>query len=548
MATARSLYVNADGSLQRFAAADTLQIDNIDVIGTGHMTVGASLGAGDELQLGPTAGASGTGDVRVKSDLRVDNDLYVTGSSAVTVDETVTGTFNANGDVNLGTGDDTINLGGGAGDTLNMLADLVVGVGTRTIGSSVTDFLDDIWLDVVAGTANAAVALNATGNDASGTHAIGVYTAGFANISPGTDDLQTVLEAIDTAIGSGGATLQSAYAAGNTIAVTTANGSIQVSNSADVTNLLDLSRTFAGAGDAVQVQMGPGNEAVTGIGVDVSSGTGATGDLLFVNNLGSGAALRVQDGSGDVLVVDAAGAVDITATSGQDITITATGGGAEMIISAVSGLTIDCTSAGISIDADAGSNFSCAGGDLTFDAAAGEVYLDDVGNWGGTLSQSSDRTLSQTGAGEVLNGATSIIGAVNRIADKIEDEGTGQFVEYAIENAITLAAGDCVARGATAGRIQLADADGTSEQKKYVGICRTGGVGDPGGTVSATVWTAGALVTGTGYTAGSAMFVPTTPGAPSTTAPTGAGDLRQRVGWALSTTQLIADPGPRVIM
>jgi hypothetical protein len=523
-----ALFVNADGNLEQLNVGDTLNVDIIEPAGTGNLVIGATLGVGDELQLGQ--GTSGTGDVRVLSDLYVDNDLFVTGSATVTVDETVTGTFNAEGDVNLGTGNgDAIVLGGGGTDTVTLSNNLNVGDNLISIGTGADDSLADLWLQTI-NTAGTGVSLRGTGDGTSGSEAIGVYTGGLT-ISPATDDLQTVIEALDAAISAGGGeSLQQTYQIGNTIAVSTTYGALQFSNSADTTNVLELSRTFAGAGSALTVSMGA---TTTGIGVDLDSVAGATGTLLdltnagdgvgfLLNNTGAGNALQVQDGGTDVLVVDSAGAVDITPTSGQSLTMTVAGAG-----------TVDITS---------------DTGDITIDATAAELYLDDVGSWGGTLSQTGDRTLSQTGAGEVLNGATSLIGAINRIADQIEDVGIEQFVEYPIESGVTLAPGDCVARGATAGRVQQADADGTAEQKKFVGTCRTGGTGDAGGTVTATVWTDGALCTGTGFTAGSPLFVPTTPGDPVTTAPTGTGDLLQRVGWALSTTEYILDPGPPVIL
>jgi len=640
-----ALFVNADGNLEQIGVGDTLNVDDIDVAGTGNMTIGASLGTGDELQLG--AGTSGDGDVRVLSDLYVDNDLYVTGSSAISVDETVTGTFNANGNVNLGdnVSAGTINLGGGSNDSVYLLGDaLIMGNNTRGIGTSATDAADEIWLSSVVGGAGSGINLNATGNGTSGAEAIGVYTGGLT-ISPATDDLQTVIEALDAAISAGGGeSLQQTYAIGNTISVTTANGALQFSNSTDATDVLEVSRTFVGAGIGIDLQMGPGNEAVTGIGMSITSGTGATGDMLFINNLGSGDAIEIQDGgntvfrisgsgavtvgnnsvgsttingtfvqispqtnidmlpgansdvnmtvggSGSVditnsstptgtlvrinntgtglaldvqdggtpvLQVDGAGAVDITPTSGQSLTMTTAGVG-DVDINVGGNFTVDASS-NLSLDAAGAVNLTASGsssvtvnasgtGNVTVDAVGGELFLDDTGSWGGSLSQSGDRTLTQTGAGEVLNGATSLIGAINRLADNIEDEGVEQFVSYPIENGVTLAAGDCVSRGATAGRVQLSDADGTADQKKFVGICRTGGTGDAGGTVIATVWTPGALCTGAGFTAGGALFVPDTPGDPTNAAPSTTGDLLQRVGWALSTTQFILDPGPPVIL
>lgn len=140
--------------------------------------------------------------------------------------------------------------------------------------------------------------------------------------------------------------LQDAYDGGNTI-VTTAGNAIAFSNAVDVTDLLTLTRTFVGAGNAADIDMGPGNEAVTGDGLNIASGTGATGTMLFVNNLGSGNAIDVQDGGVSVLQATGAGAVGITPTSGQDFSVATLGaGGVDIDTSGGTG-DIDITSGGV---------------------------------------------------------------------------------------------------------------------------------------------------------------------------------------------------------
>jgi hypothetical protein len=489
------------GKLRRFAATDVLLIDSLDrLAGSGNMSIGGSLGATEELQLG-----SATSDVRVLGDLLVD------GSSTISVDETVTGSFSVEGDAALGNNSgDTVDLGGGTSDTVNLNTDLTVGDNAVGIGSSTTDALDELWLSSVVGGAGSGINLNATGDGTSGSEAIGVYTGGFLNISPGTSDLQTVLESIDSAIGSGGATLQTAYSSGNTIAVTTANGPVSLSNSADTTDVLDVTRTFAGAGIGIDLQMGPGNEAVTGIGLSITSGTGATGAMLFVNNLGSGNALQVQDGGTDVLVVTSTGAISATAQQA--------------------------------------STFSTAAGNLSFDAIAGELSFDDVGNSGLTLSQSSDRTLAQTGTGEVLDGVTSIVGALNALAEYVDVEGGPLVAELPIANGVTVTAGYCVGQD-TAGRVTNCAAT-SDANSKFVGIALSTGTGDVGGTVVSRVALPGSKVTvsGAAFTGGNALFLPGSAGIPTETAPSTAGDAVKRVGWAHDSTSFVIETGPTVII
>ncbi len=508
-----ALYINSLGSLEQIAAGETLEIDVIEAASAGHIAIGALQGTGEEVQLG-AAGTPGDGDTRVMGDLRVDNDLYVTGSSTISVDETVTGDFTVEGNTDLGAaGGDTINLGasGFTNDTINLNSDLLPkAAGAVGIGN-VTNYLNDLWIEDVAGASAAAVDLRATASGVAGAHGIGVYTGGMT-ISPATDDLQTVLVAMDAAISAGGGeSLQQTYAIGNTIAVTTANGALQFSNSADATNVLELSRTFAGAGSALTVSMGA---STTGIGVDIDSVAGATGNLVdivnagngvgvFLNNTGSGNAVQVQDGSTDVFIIGPTGAVSMTA--------------------------------------QAASTFSTAAGNLTLDAIAGELVLDDVGNIGLELSDSSNRSFS----GSILSSATSLVGAFNAITDEIEDVGVEQFVTVNIPAGTTTTIGSPMSYSAVSGEVILADANVTASQK-LAGIAREA----VAGPATITMWTPGALCTdaGASHTVGNPLFISETAGDLTQTAPTTAGSLVQRVGWSLTATTFIYDPGPPVVL
>ena len=524
----------ATGNPERFGASDALEINAIDARNaSADLTIGDNLAATFEVVLGVSPGVG---------DTRIMGDLYVEGSSTIDVDETVTGSFSVEGNTDLGAdGGDTINLGatGFTNDTINLNSSLqpklsgAVGVGDAT------HYLNDLWVLAVNDNGPDQVSYNllASGTNA-GAYGVGVDPGIIANSS--STDLMTMLDDLDAAIAAAGAdTLQTAYDAGNTIAID-ATGSVQISSAAAANNL-DLSRTFVGGGTALQIRMGePGDEAVTGIGIDLQSGTGATGDMLFINNQGSGNALDVQDGGGSVLQVTGAGALNLTPTSGQDLTLTVAGAG-NVDINSADEIFLDATN-GISIDAGATSNFSTSAGNLNFDAAAGELSFDDVGNSGLTLSQTSYRTLTQTGAGEVLNGTTSFVGAINRLANEIQDVGVEQFVPVSI-GSITVAVGDALSYD-SAGTVKLSDADGDANAKKFQGIAREALVGP--GTI--TMWTPGALCTGSGFTAGSPLFVPDTPGLPTHTPPATVGDLLQRVAWAISTTQYVLDPAPPVIL
>lgn len=71
-----ALKLGGDGHLQQLQASDTLQIDAIDLLSvTGTLSIGASMGASDDIQLGSVASL-----VTVLGDGEVDGDLTVSGS------------------------------------------------------------------------------------------------------------------------------------------------------------------------------------------------------------------------------------------------------------------------------------------------------------------------------------------------------------------------------------------------------------------------------------------------------------------------------------
>lgn len=525
------------GNLQQFATGEELLVDKIDrLAGSGHLVIGDSLGAGEEIKLG-----TATSDVRVLGDLLVD------GSETVSTNETITGTFTANGDVNLGSGDgDTVNLGGGTSDTVNLEANLVLGAGTVDIGSSVTDYLGALWLVAVNdnGPDLAAYNLAASGTNA-GAYAIGVDPSLITNSS--STDLMTMLDDLDAAIGaSGGETLQETYVIGNTIDVTSANGAVDLSNDtdSDTTTVLSVSRapTSSTAGTGLDLSMGA-NTTGTGLAVTAAG----SGDAVLINNTGSGDAIDVQDGGSSVLQVTGAGAMNLTPTSGQNLTATVAGAGV-IDLNAAGAITLDSTAAGIALTAAGASSFTTSSGNLSLDSAAGELVFDDQGNSGLTLSQAADRTLDQTGTGEVLNGATSVIGAINRLAREIEVQGE-QNVELPIENGVTITAGDVVAQSTTTGRVTQANGNAAANYR-VIGIAATTGTGDVGGTVVCKVALPGSKVTDSGasFTAGAALFVADGTGRPTSTAPSDTGDLVMRVGYAFDGTSYVIDLGPGVVL
>jgi len=509
-------YDSTVGLLAQFTTSDALEIDEISQrTAGGDMKIGANLGSGDELQLGKSGET-----VRVMGDLAVD------GAETVTSSETVTGTFNANGDVNLGSGDgDAIDLGGGGTDVVTLQNNLAVGTGLITIGSSTADYLSALWLAAVNdnGPDNAAYNLAVSGTNA-GAYSIGVNPSLLDNAT--ATDLMTVLDQLDAAISSATGSLQASYQVGNTVAVTAAEGIIDFSNdtNSDTTTVLEVSRTPS--------------SSTGGIALQVTMGTNASGTAVEIDNGGSGAALDVQDGGASVLTVDGAGGIVLNPTSGQSLSATIAGAG-KFDLSAAGG---------VEIDAAATSYVATSAGNLSFDAAAAELVFDDVGNSGITLSQISNRTLSPAGAGQIFSGVTSIIGALNALASVAS---TGPTDTKPIENGVTIAAGDCVAQSTTSGRVTQWNGDeGTNY--RFLGIALTGGTGDAGGTVLCKFALPGSFVTDSGasWTAGAALFGPEGTGRAVVlaSAPNDAGDALKRLGFAHTATTMYLDPGPTIIL
>ena len=97
------------------------------------------------------------------------------------------------------------------------------------------------------------------------------------------------------------------------------------------------------------------------------------------------------------------------------------------------------------------------------------------------------------------------------------------------------------------GRCRLASAV-NNDAGNFIGVCLSGGTGDGGGSVLATIATFG-KVTVSGLTANTPVYLSSvTPGLLTSSVPTGEGNLRLRVGFAVSSTDLIIHVGEPFIL
>lgn len=300
--------------------------------------------------------------------------------------------------------------------------------------------------------------------------------------------------------------LQSAYEGGNTIDVTSANGTITFTNDndTDTTTVLSVAKSPDGS--------------TAGLTLSVNAGGNVTGTMVLMNNEGSGAALIVQDTGSDVLNISGAGAVTWTPTSGQNYSLTTAGAGTISLASAT--------------------------GDITLDATAAELILDDVGSSATTLSQSGERVFDQAATGELFDTVTSLLGALNFIARQNEENSTPHSAQFPIENTVVIGAGNVVAASTVSGRVTLND-DNQETRSAVIGIAITGGTGDAGGTVLTRFVTPGnvATVTGATFTPGGAVFAPDGTGNPTQSLAGRVDDDRvTRIGYAITATTFMFIP------
>ncbi len=193
-------------------------------------------------------------------------------------------------------------------------------------------------------------------------------TAGMVIFNTTTAQHETFSGSVWVGTGSGTSSLQLSYETGNAIDVTAANGTVSMSNSTDVTDVLTLDRAFAGLGDALRVNMATGT---TGHGIHITTDAGSTGTALRVDQNGSGIALNVLGVGISSIRLDGAGALTLASAANQDVSILANGSGAAVLGAQGTGnarLHSGFTSGTLDLDAPAG--------DLNIDATTvGDVNL-----------------------------------------------------------------------------------------------------------------------------------------------------------------------------
>jgi hypothetical protein len=298
----------------------------------------------------------------------------------------------------------------------------------------------------------------------------------------------------------GATTLQQAYVNGETITVSAGEGALEFIGTADdATTVLTLTGGDHTGGTAGNI-------------LNISNDVSALGDAVFINNVGGGSAIEVQDGGSAVMDITGGGAVVFTPTSGANFTVDTAGAGA------------------ISLDATAASNFTTSSGDLTVSATAADLVGSGVnvnlashaavapgditltggvstsgGNTGGEIFLNAGDG-STTGAGGGLTGTGGDGGATSGIGGPVSFTG-GLGVATSAGGLVAIAAGDGGATDtSTGGAVTISSGTSTATNGNGGAFTLSAGDGPGTGSGGAMSISAGDSLAGASGTGGAATF------------------------------------------
>jgi hypothetical protein len=388
----------------------------------------------------------------------------------------------------------------------------------------------------------------------------------YLNTSAGSG---TTWTALSTAAG---ATLQTAYEAGNTITTSAAEGNVTFTGTEDF--IVTLSDMLVDTTASISLDADTAsNFTVDGANLTLSTTTSGTLliDAVALLDINAGANLDVDvTGTMDFLStgafsLDGTGASNVTATSGSLTLSTVTTG--SVLIDGADGVEINSTAGALQIGNDANAfainigtgaaartitmgnatgatsvNFDSGSGAFTFDSTVGET--------------AALMTLTTTGtSGDSVNffvGDNDPSGSVTGLAGSLffRDTGTGAELylntsagsgttwsalaagsRVTLTAAVAIAVGDVVALN-TAGSVILADTDtGTDTFAYVIGVAATAAAAASPVQIITTGPAPVAFSVAPGAaTNGSIVFASATPGRGTLTAPTGMGNVVYKIG------------------
>ena len=374
--------------------------------------------------------------------------LRDTGTGAEAYLNTSTGSGTSWTVINVGAGGDTLQTAYIAGNTITTSGAEgdVTFTGTEDFIVTLSDMLVDTTASI---SLDADAASNFTVDSAGLT--LSTTTSGTVAVSSaGILDLDaTTTATLDTANAGDASGNDITVTAGSSTAGTNAGASIILTpgdgfttgaaGSVDILSPADedeavLTLTSTGtSGDSIQMFVGDNDPSgsVTGLaGSLFFRDTGAGGELYLNQSTGSGTAWTALSTGGAVTLQNAYVNGNTITTSGGEGDVTFTG--TEDFIVTLSDMLVD-TTAGISLDADAASNFTVDGGALTLSTTtSGSVLVDGIGgveinSSGGALDLGND---ANTGAINVGTGAaarTITLGNSTGATGIVANVGTGEF-------------------------------------------------------------------------------------------------------------------------
>lgn len=453
MALERAL-IRPTADVRKFdPTADTLEVSDIDYVGA--ITLGTVNATGIDIGL---IGILTT----IKGDLQVDGTT------------TLVDTISAQGDVNLGDGGDTINIGFNATDTINLNTDLTVASG--------------ILLDLATngGYLNLPTQVQAVAIDGTDGY-LRLNIAGAADI----------LEFLDIGVGwvtlaiVGGITLDDAYNASlgpSTITVDDGDvtwngvgaysfvvglsGCTGVADGFFVEDGTDYFRLTHAAANTLNLGAALADAAIDAITLSLDSSDDSNFSIsandagiitltLECTNVGAGTA-EIDINADDAIMIDSTGAgISLDCVTSANFTISANSAIAEILTIAATNagvgtsnldiniddaITIDSANAGISLDGVTASNFTVTGADLTLSTvAAGDVNISSVaavdvdgatftGDFTGNVDFTHAAVANEaaalnmsTGGGEVLTRLGNMITSVASTVDATLQIGSRVF-------------------------------------------------------------------------------------------------------------------------
>jgi len=354
-----ALQINVDSSQ---AAADAIRLNTSNAAGGLDVDVGTG---GAALDSTGVISLDAAGLINVTS-TRANAQALLFSTTQGGIDITATGVAGDDIDI-LGSGSSVnvtstenaaesiyLHANGGLLETIRLHADQGTGVASVNIGS-------DVGGVTIAGGLGTADAVNITASTAGGGIDIDSSTGGFDLLTTGAISLDASLASNLTVTG-----------ASADLTLSSSGGSVVVTGTEAAVDAIQLNATTA---------LG---------GIDINAGTGG---------------MTVD--SGDLLSLDAAGVVNLTATGAFDVTVNSTAGsvvltGAEAAVDAVQ---INATTAGGGVDINAGTGgMTVDSGDLLSLDAAGVVNL--------TATGAFDVTVNSTAGSVVLTGAEAAVDAI----------------------------------------------------------------------------------------------------------------------------------------